>query len=312
MDILVLSDGYKAEYSEEFKGYLVDVDHNGRKVLMTLIPFEKHDDSLEALKYTFAKLMKDLQGYDDKAVNAMCTKIGPYLEKAIPVENVPPSDVVRDFVLTKVAIIDTNRIAMRESAGLHLVFSYEPERHMAQRMELMTTGYIDTGFDSFFINGQKTASLPLTMSYKLSCGEMATYDFDTGIFDASVDILGNEVECFFELDDDELGAEDSVAVFEKLYAHIGDYDRKAREIITSQLPSRLESIRENLDDPDLTVDDIMADVFVDAIVCGPDNDIDLTYCFKGNEIEMRITVSGTLKGFEALTVEFGEADEFDD
>ena len=313
MDILVLSNGYKAEYNEDFKGYQVEVDHNGSKVMMTLVPYKNNNDSLEALKYSFKKLIDELDKYDDEAMKAICSRLGPYIEKAIPDEpDLTPEELIYDFVLKKAAIMDTNRVGMSESEGLHIVFSYGKAGVDDPRMELMATGYMDSGFDTFFLNGKQMATLPLTMSYDLACGEKATYSFEMEIFEAKVKIFGKEVDCFLELDDDELGAKTSIDVFEKLYANIDKYDKRARKALADELDSRLDKVRFNLDMPELTVEDILNGVFIDAIVCGTMRDLDLTYCFKGEETEMRAAVSGTLKGFENVLLEFGEAGEFDE
>ncbi|MBO7425396.1 MAG: DUF2262 domain-containing protein [Clostridiales bacterium] len=313
MDILVLSNDYKADYNEDLKGYQVEVDYNGGKVMMTLVPYKNNDDSLEALKYSFNKLISELEEYDEDAMGDICDKLGPYLEKAIPeAPDLTPEELVSDFILKKVAVMDTNRVGMSESEGLKIVFSYGKAGIDDPRMELMAIGYLDSGFDTFYINGQQMATMPLTMSYDLSCGAKATYNLNTEIFDAKVNLFGREVVCFLELDDNELGAKNSIALFEKLYAHIDDYDKKARRFITENLHLKIDRVRDNLDIPDLSVENVMEDIFLDSIVCGAEEDIDMTYCFRGEENEMRAAVTGTLDGFKSFLLEFGEAGEFDE
>lgn len=313
MDILVLSNGYKAEYNEDFKGYQVEVDYDGSKVMMTLVPYRNYDDSLEALKYSFNKLMADLRAYDEDAMNGICDKLGPYLENAVPeAPDLTPEGLVADFILKKAAIMDTNRIGMSESEGLQLVFSYGKAGVDDPRMELMATGFMDSGFDTFYINGQQMASMPLEMSYDLSCGAKATYNLNTEIFEAKVKLFGRDVVCFLEVDDNELEAKTSTAIFEKLYAHIEDYDKKARRFLNERLQLKIDKIRDNLDIPDLSVEDVMNGIYLDAIVCGAMEDLDMTYCFRGEETEMRAAVSGSLEGFDSVMFEYGEAGEFDE
>ena len=313
MDILVLSDGYEAKYNEDLKGYQVEVDHKGGKVMMTLVPYKNNDDSLEALKYSFNKLKSELERYDEEAMSAIYGKIGPFLDKAIPDKpDLTPEELLSDFILKKAAIMDTNRVGMSESEGLHIVFSYGIAGNDDPRMEIMATGYMDSGFDNFFLNGEQMATLPLTMSYDLACGVKATYSFEMEIFEAKIDIFGREVDCFLELDEDELGAKEAVATLDKFYARKEDYDKKARRFITEQLHLKIDRARNQFDIPDLSVEDVMQDIFLDAIVCGVEDDISLTYCYRDNENEMRVEVSGTLDGFESALFEFGEAGEFDE
>lgn len=313
MDFLVLSDGYVAKYDEEFKGYLVEVDYKGSKIKMTLVPYKENSDSLEALKYSFNELVRDLQAYDNDAMNSICGKLGPYIEQAIPEEpDMTPEELLFNFVLKKVAIMDTIRFGMSEAAGLHIVFSYGKAGSDDPNMELMATGYMDSGFDNFFINGQQLATMPLTMSYDLSCGATANYNYNTEIYEAKVNIFGRDVNCFFETDENELGAKTSTGIFEKLYENIEEYDTKARKLLSEKLDQKIDEVRDELDIPDLTVETIMEGIFLDAIVCCTYEEVELTYCFKGEETEMRAAVTGMLAGFGAVIFDYGEADEFDD
>ena len=125
-------------------------------------------------------------------------------------------------------------------------------------------------------------------------------------------MLGDNVECFFEMDGNNLGCDKAVALFDKVYNNIERLDDEARKLFETKLPPKLEEIRKQLDDDEITVEQIMDDLFLDCVVCGPHDDVDLTYTLDEGDVEMRINAMGIYSlGLTRFSIEFAKTDLFD-
>ena len=150
------------------------------------------------------------------------------------------------------------------------------------------------------------------LPHPLDNGSMAEYSPYSHTYVGVADLLGEEVECYFELNDDEASADNAFELYEDVTEAAEDLDDQARELILTNLPGLLPDIEQYLG-REGDKDQIMEDLFLDSAVFGSARDLDFTYCLEGDAAQMRITVTGTFeKGFSRCLVDLiGDDGDFD-
>jgi len=309
-DKLILTDGVEAVYDEPIGAYMATVKYHECEIKVTLIEYEENPDTIDALKYAFAKFYKDIEKWDSAAIDAICNKVVPILNKYSDNEIVMPDDIRLNFELKIVVIHDDEHVSMvTKPDGVWVELTYidkdhDPEDYKEQ-MSLAAAGTLEGGFEDFYLNDVMICGTHLFEPRELSNGDVIEYSPLMEIYSGEVDILNDNVECFFEMDEDELGAEKAFELFEKVYEKSDAFDKMARKAIFQNIEPYMKEIRDTLADFELTIDEIMEDMFPDSIVFGNHGDLEFSYMFLGSDADLKMTVTGSYNmGLTSLMIEY--------
>ena len=314
-DKLILTDGVEAVYDEPIGAYIATIKYHESEIKVTLIEYEENPDTIDALKYAFAKFYKDIEKWDSAAIDAICNKVGPILNKYSDNEIVMPDDIRLNFELKIVVIHDDEHVSMvTKPDGVWVELTYidkdhDPEDYKEQ-MSLAAAGTLEGGFEDFYLNDVMICGTHLFEPRELSNGDVIEYSPVMEIYSGEVNILNDIVECFFEMDEDELGAEKAFELFEKVNKKSAAFDKMARKAIFQNIEPYMKEIRETLADFELTIDEIMENMFPDSIVFRNQGDLDFSYTFLGSDAGLKMTVTGSYnEGFTKLMIEYLEVGE---
>ncbi|MBR2295036.1 MAG: hypothetical protein IJ869_04680 [Clostridiales bacterium] len=295
-DDIMLEGGIRAVFDPVSETYAAEIPHEGVDVVVELQDNEDNPDTAEALQYTFSMLMGDLKGYETKAREAMISKMCPLLEKE-PYESVDPAAIREDFKLIHIALVDVDRTNMPRIENTRVEFSFiEPDLQDPDDIRMISAaGSLEEGFREFFVNGVFVSEDEVLMPRPLDNDTLAEFSPYSRTYVGVADLLGEEVECYFELDDDEAGADNAFELYEDVIEAADDLDEQARMLILKNLPGILSDIEQYLG-REGDKDQIMEDLFLDAAVFGSARDLDFTYCLEGEGAQLKITVTGTFEG----------------
>ncbi len=311
---LPLTNGMEAIFDDVLRAYTANIPYHGYELKVTLAEYEENPDTIDALKYTFEKFYKDIEKWDLEAMDALCNKVVPILNKYPEEENVTPEEIRRDFALKAVAILDDDRVTVVKPVGVQVELTYmdknpDPD-DIDEPMTLSAAGTLEEGFEDFYLNDAKISGKHLMDPHELSNGDVIEYSPLMEIYSGEVDILNDNVECFFEMDEDELGAENAFELFEKVYKKADVFDKMARKAIFQNIEPYMQEIRDTLADFELTIDEIMEDMFPDSIVFGNHSDLDFSYMFLGSDADLKMTVTGSYNlGFTRFIIEYLDENE---
>lgn len=314
---LTLTDGIEAIYDDVIRAYIANVQYHGYNLEVILVEYEENPDTLDALKFTFEKFYKEIEKWDAAGMNALCNKVVPILNMYPEEENATPEDIRRDFALQAVAILDEDRVSIIKPSEVRVELTYmdknpDPEDY-DDPMTMSAAGTLEDGFEDFYLNDAQISGKHLMEPHELSNGDVAEYSPLMEIYSGEVDILNDIVECFFEMDEDELGAEKAFELFEKVYEKADAFDKMARKAVLQNIEPNMKEIKDTLADPELTIDEIEEDMFLDSIVFGNHGDLEFSYMFFGVAKDLKMTVAGSYNmGFTRFMIEYLDTNEDED
>ena len=310
---LELAGGMSAKFDAKLMGYTTSMEYKDHKVDLVLFGFEGNPDTREALKYTFANLMKDFEGYEKKALQGLCDRIGTVVNKDSD-EKITIDDMRKEYFLSMVTLIDDDRVGVIAKANTGVEFMYEvrdPDDGDSQLQTLAAEGTLEDGFDMFYLNGMPILDSSIYKPHELSTGDIANYSSGVETYVCDVEFLDYEVECYFELDRDESGAEKAFDLFERILKKAHVFDSQAKDLLMASLIKNIDDIRETLGLPDLTPEEIREEMMLDVAVFGSESDMEFAYFFAGEKKLLKATAMGTYTmGFNQYMLEYMDDDEF--
>ena len=289
-NILILADGIEA-ISSFGEWYSATVTYNGTEVGVELGENEKNPDTKKALQDAFEKLYRDIDKYNSDAMDLICSEGLDVINKDS--EEPFDADIVReDYYLARIVITDDDR-------DVRIEFIYwdrnsDPGDYYAHTLH--AAGTITKGFFSVLYDSVRVLNSILLEPHTLSTGDVLEYSSsDVGYIGKVAFWGGREVECFFEPDEDGLGADTAFATIEEILKNTQEFEDVAVLFTYNNVDSYIEEIRANLASPELTEDDIVNNMNIDVASFTANGDFELTFVYHGNTADVFITIAGSLE-----------------
>ncbi|MBO7450081.1 MAG: hypothetical protein J6U54_06885 [Clostridiales bacterium] len=310
-NVLELVDGIVAKFDDEEECYRASIVVDNYPVDVFLVDDYENDNTLEALKFAFNKIYKDIDKYKFCALKGIAEKIDPLSDRYVKNEKFTVDDLIRFFKLTEIEIIDLVHISFGKLPSQHIEMNfrlkdeYKDGSYFDDNIVLSAGGSLDEGFQVFDIGQYEIDPTILLEPHVISTGDEIDYSPLAETYSGEVELLDSIVECFFELNDEQTNADAAFELFEKVYKRIDEFDLKAEKFIRQNVDKELSKICEKLEE-DLTTDQIISDMFPEIMVFGNEEDFDFAYCYCSDGIlNIRLTATGTLKGgFKKFILEY--------
>ena len=123
--VLKLADGIVAKFDDEEECYRASIMFENNPVDVFLVDDYENDNTLEALKFAFNKIYKEIDKYKLEALNGIAGKIGPLSDRYVKNEVFSVDDLIRYFRLVEIEIIDLVHVSLGKLPSLHIEMNFK-------------------------------------------------------------------------------------------------------------------------------------------------------------------------------------------
>ena len=299
-----LCNGSIAAYDPEDKKFYCICEIDGKDMEIALVADPSDENGIEAVKYTFSKLYNGWNRWIDKINDSITKLVLPFINGYG--DEMTPEMFLEQYFPRKIEIAYSGDVHFGKPEGNKVRVTYEEFDVDEESFTFTVQGTLEEGFDKAYMNDQPMNPAILLKPHTLSTGDVVTYSNLMGAYEAELDFLGEEVECFFTPDMENHTARKAFELFETVYAKAEDYDALARKYMSRVIIDGIDRFRTKFNDPDLEAEDVLDDLTPVILVFDSQGTMDLAYETGDEDEAIRITVSGTAERFESIMIEDAE------
>ena len=301
-------------YDDDYEAFRAEVDFAGETVDVNLSFDPNEEESLPQEVAVLEKIYQNPEKWLETWKASIKKDLLPKLEENPNMRRITPVLFEQEYALDNISII---KYEGKEFQIVAIFEEIDPEFEN-DTFSLGVSWSLKNGCLSFYVDGslldaflQEKALLklvpPKKKAFRLRCGEMAEYAFADNMYYAVVDMADQEVSCYFALDEDGIFPKKSIALFEKVYEKADLFDQMALKVLIPKIENEMREIRKTIEEPDLTVGDLMDELCLDAAFFRPDGRMDFLYVYVGDKYDARFTVQGSYTmGFTKVLFEVTE------
>lgn len=293
---ITLFNGMIAEYSKIGQAFILKAEWSGQITEFALVTDPDDENGINAMKYTFEQLYKDKERWEKEIWDKFRDKLLPLINRDASDEKIGADDLEGLLVPINIALLYTGDVHLFEPEGTRIKVAYkvaasDEDDEDDEDNTYFLSGTLEKGFDEFAVNDIPLIPGLNLLPYTLSDGEKISYDPRLGAYSAEVDVLEENVDVFWEPNEDMTDANKAFELFEKVREKAEIFDKLARNRIRAELQAKITELRKEYEDPELDVDDIMEDLLLTIMVYDCIGTFEFAY--ETWEPDLRITTRGS-------------------
>ena len=287
-------------YDDDYEAFRAEVDFAGETVNVNLTFDPDKEELLPQKVALLEKIFQNPEKWLETWKASIKKDLLPKLDGNPNMRRITPVLFEQEFALDNISIIKYEGKEFQIDAIFEEI---EPEFEN-DAFSLGVSWSLENGCLNFYVDGslldaflQEKALLklfpPKKKAFRLQCGEIAEYDFETDVYYAVVDMADQEVGCYFSLDEDGKFPKKSIALFEKVYEKADAFDDMAIRFLIPRMTEKIRDIQKEMGEPDLTMDKLLSEIALDAAVFNNDGTLEFAYLYMGETYELRIAAQGS-------------------
>lgn len=292
--------GTTFRYDDDYEAFRAEVDFAGETVDVNLTFDPNKEELLPQKVALLEKIYRNPEKWLETWKASIKKDLLPKLEGNPNMRRITPVLFEQEYALDNISIIKYEGKDLQIDAIFEEI---EPEF----KNDVFSIGvawslkngcldfYVDGMFLDDFLQEKVLLKLfpPKKKAFRLQCGEIAEYDFETDVYYAVVDMADQEVGCYFSLDEDGKFPKKSIALFEKVYEKADAFDDMAIRFLIPRMTEKIRDIQKKMGEPDLTMDKLLSEIALDAAVFNNDGTLEFAYLYMGETYDLRIAAQGS-------------------
>ena len=295
---ITLFNGMIAEYKPVDQAFILKAEWSGQITEFALVTEPGDENGINAVKYTFEQLYKNKARWEKEIWDKFREKLVPLLNRDASEEKIDSDDLEGLLVPVNIAILYSGEVHLFELEGTRIDVGYKVAESEDDDYEdydedntYYLSGTLEKGFDEFTVNDVPLLPGFNLLPYTLSSGEKIIYSPMLGAYSSEVYFLDDDVEIYWEPNEEMTDANKAFELFEKVREKADLFDKMARNRIRAELQVKIADLRKEYEDPELDVNDIMDDLLLTIMVYDCKGTFEFAY--EAWEPDLRITTRGS-------------------
>lgn len=296
---ITLFNGMVAEYNKVDQAFILKAEWSGQVTEFVLVTDPDDENGINAMKYSFEQLYKNKERWEKQIWDRFSDKFVPLINRDASEEKIESEDLEGLLVPVRIAILYTGDVHLFEPKYTRIEIAYkvaesdgdDEDDFYDEDNTYYISGTLEKGFDEFTVNDVPLIPGINLLPYTLSSGEKIVYIPMLGAYTAEVYFLDDDVEVYWEPNEEMTDANKAFELFEKVREKAELFDKMAKNRIRVELQTKIADLRKEYEDPELNVDDIMDDLLLTIMVYDCKGTFEFAY--EAWEPDLRITTSGS-------------------
>ena len=312
---LILCTGDVLKYDSDEMNYHADFGWCGDTVEMVFVAPPTDQNKLNALEYAFNNLYNRQDEWNDLFLETLWNKIDSLFRNENISFDYSLVDLAEKLELGTIFIMYLSDVSFFKPEGVHIkvVYKFKAMCDLAALIgsSISLSGTLEEGFDE--LDTVLRPASPILPPRMLPDGNEISYSFEYEAYHGDIELSGEFVELYLELNKERTNADSSFELMEKVLAEDEKYIGLAIGFIEQYFKSNIDKLDEIIGSPSLTAGDIIDCLTLVTMVFGSST---MEFTFDtGYPVGLKISASGTLEeGFTKIVIEdeTSEGSFFDD